>query len=77
MACQAGFSLAPLAAEEFLTWCASAGVPSIAALQPARTIQQIETGKGSSVSTRRQLARALGYEKVHMVLQLMLPMEYL
>jgi hypothetical protein len=32
------------AAEEFLTWCADAGVPSIAAVQPVHVATWIEAG---------------------------------
>jgi hypothetical protein len=36
------------AAEEFLAWCASAGVPSIAVEQPVHVANWIEAGRASS-----------------------------
>ena len=51
------------AAEEFLTWCASAGVPSIAAVQPVHVAAWIEAATrdlaASSVEQRLAAIRHL------------------
>jgi site-specific recombinase XerD len=46
------------AAEEFLTWCASAGVPSIAAVQPVHVATWIEasTRELAAPSVKQRLA---------------------
>jgi site-specific recombinase XerC len=46
------------AADEFLTWCASAGVPSIGAVQPAHVATWIEAGTHelAAPSVKQQLA---------------------
>jgi site-specific recombinase XerD len=46
------------AAEEFLTWCASAGVPSIAAVQPVHVATWIEAGtrEMAAPSVKQRLA---------------------
>ena len=44
------------AAEEFLAWCASVGVPSIAAVQPVHVATWIEAGDARAGRAERQAA---------------------
>src|SRR6266852_3377795 len=49
------------AAEEFLTWCASAGVPSIAAVQPVHVAAWIDAALGMNVEDVYTQNRLVAY----------------